>query len=326
MGFLFDKWIWKMAWRDGRAHKGRMILFISCICLGVTALVALRAFGSSVRENIMSQSRSLLGGDLLVKSRQKHPEKLIQRLKEISVADVKEWRFASMGKFPDSGDESRLIQVRGVENGFPLYGKVETEPARAIEELFGDEPAVLIDESLMLQFKVKVGDRLTIGLHQFKIAGYLKSLPGESFIVSELAPRVLVPFQELEKTGLLKFGSRVRYRHYFKYKDGVDEKALKLELEDEEIESGIRYETVDDRQESIDRTLNNLFHFLNLVAFIALILGGIGIGSAIRVHISSKLKNAAILRCLGATKQRAVGIYVVQSIAMGLSGGALGAL
>ena len=326
MSFLFDKWIWKMAWRDGRAHKGRMVLFISCICLGVTALVALRAFGSSVRENIMSQSRSLLGGDLLIKSRQKHPEKLIDRLKEISVADVREWRFASMGKFPDSGDESRLIQVRGVENGFPLYGKVETEPPEAVKELAGEEPAVVIDESLMLQFNVKVGERLIIGNQTFKIAGYLKSLPGEGFIVSELAPRVLVPFKELENTGLLRFGSRVRYRHYFKYKEGVDEKALKLELQDEEIEHGIRSETVDDRQESIDRTLNNLFHFLNLVAFIALILGGIGIGSAIRVHISSKLKNAAILRCLGATKSRAVGIYVTQAIAMGFAGGVMGAV
>lgn len=325
MSFLFDKWVWKMAWRDGRAHKGRMLLFISCICLGVTALVALRAFGSSVRENIMSQSRSLLGGDLLIKSRQKHPEVLTEKLKGLSVADVREWRFASMGKFPDSGDESRLIQVRGVDNGFPLYGQVETEPANAIDQLFSEEPTVIIDESLMLQFNVKVGDRLNIGEHQFKIAGYLKSLPGESFIVSELAPRVLVPFKELEKTGLLKFGSRIRYRHYYKYKNGVDEKALKLELEDAEIEHGLNYETVDDRQEAIDRTLNNLFHFLNLVAFIALILGGIGIGSAIRVHISSKLKNAAILRCLGASKKRAVGIYVTQSIAMGLAGGVMGA-
>ena len=326
MSFLFDSWIWKMAWRDGRSHKGRMLLFISCICLGVTALVALRSFGSSVRESIMSQSRGLLGGDLLIKSRQKHPEKLIQKLKDLSQDDVREWRFASMGKFPDSGDQSRLIQVRGVEEGFPLYGAVETEPPNAVNELFGEEPSVVIGESLMLQFNVKVGDRLKVGEREFKIAGYIKSLPGESFIVSELAPRVLMAFIEMEKTKLIQFGSRVRYRHYFKYKDDVDEKKLVLDLEDAEIEHGITYETVDDRQEAIDRTLNNLFHFLNLVAFIALILGGIGIGSAIRVHISSKLKNAAILRCLGASKKRAVGIYVAQAIAMGLTGGALGAI
>lgn len=324
MGFLFDKWIWKMAWRDGRAHRARFLLFVSCICLGVTALVALRAFGTSVRETLMSQSRSLLGGDLVVKSRQPHPPELIQRVKEESVADVKEWRFASMGKFPDSGDQSRLVQIRGVENGFPLYGKVETEPAGAVEKLFNGSNSVVVDESLMLQFGSKPGDRLTVGNKEFIIAGYLKSLPGESFMVSQLAPRVLIPFSEIEKTGLIKFGSRVRYRHYFKYKPGVKEELLKRDLKDAENEHGISFETVDDRQEAVDRTLNNLFHFLNLVAFIALILGGIGIGSAIRVHISSKLKNAAILRCLGASKKRAAGIYIVQSLGMGLVGGIMG--
>ena len=326
MSFLFDRWVWKMAWRDGRAHKGRMLLFVTCICLGVTALVALRAFGSSVRENIMSQSRGLLGGDLVISSRQPHPPEVIERLKEISLQDVREWRFASMGKFPDSKDQSRFIQVRGVENGFPLYGEVETVPPNAVGKLFGDAPSVVIDESLMIQFNVKIGDRLTVGKSTFNIAGYLKSLPGESIMVSELAPRVLMAFSEMEKTGLIKFGSRVRYKHYFKYKEGVDEKALKEEMEEPVNEHGFSLETVDDREEAIDRTLNNLFHFLNLVAFIALILGGIGIGSSIRVHISSKLKNAAILRCLGAEKRRAVGIYVVQALVMGFTGGVLGSV
>jgi len=236
MSFLFDKWVWKMAWRDGRAHKGRFLLFVSCICLGVIALVALRTFGSSVRESIMSQSRSLLGGDLLIKSRQPMPEKFIETLKEISSDDVKEWRFASMGKFPDSGGQSRLIQIRGVQNGFPLYGSVETEPPGAVAKLFDGSKSVLIDESLMLQFGAKVGDRLGVGKNEFKIAGYIKSLPGESFMVSELAPRVLIPFDLIESTGLIRFGSRIQYRHYFKYKKGVDEKALKLDLEDAEIE------------------------------------------------------------------------------------------
>ncbi len=80
MKSFFSKWCWQMAWRDSRAHRGRLVLFLACICLGVAALVALRAFGSSVREGIVEQSRSLLGGDLLVKSRQPIPEKVVESL------------------------------------------------------------------------------------------------------------------------------------------------------------------------------------------------------------------------------------------------------
>ena len=315
-----------MAWRDSRAHRGRLLLFLSCICLGVAALVALRAFGSSVRDGIVEQSRSLLGGDLLVKSRHPIPEKLVKSVDEISLKSAQEWRFATMGKFPNSDDASRLIQLRGVENSFPLYGEIGSVPVDAPAKLRDGSKSALVDESLVLQFGIKVGDPIVLGEQTFTVAGYLKSLPGESFIISELAPRVLINFKDIESTGLIGFGSRVRYRHYFKLAEGFDKVTLKNQMDDMQTEYGIRYETTEDRQEAIDKTLSNLFHFLNLVAFIALLLGGIGIGSAIRVHISTKLKNAAILRCIGASKSQSINIYLIQSLMMGLFGGIAGSI
>lgn len=315
-----------MAWRDSRAHRKRMFLFLSCICLGVAALVALRAFGDSVRGGIIEQSRALLGGDLLVKSRQPIPDKLTKSLQKNSVSDTKEWRFASMAKFPNSEDNSRLIQLRGIEDAFPLYGNIDTIPEDASAKFRTIENSALIDESLILQFGIKVGDPIVLGKHTFKVAGYIKSLPGESFIVSELSPRVLINFTDIPKTGLIGFGSRVKYRHYFKLPENTDKKALKNKMDDAQVDYGVRYETTEDRQEAIDKTLSNLFHFLNLVAFIALLLGGTGIGSAIRVHINSKLKNAAILRCLGASRSQALTIYFIQALIMGIVGGLLGSL
>ncbi|MCM8530237.1 MAG: ABC transporter permease, partial [Lentisphaeraceae bacterium] len=303
-----------------------MFLFLSCICLGVAALVALRAFGDSVRDGIIEQSRSLLGGDLLVKSRQPIPDQLTKQLQSKSLSDTKEWRFASMAKFPNSEDNSRLIQLRGIEEAFPLYGNIDTVPVDATQSFNSIENSALIDESLILQFDIKVGDPIVLGKQTFKIAGYIKSLPGESFIVSELSPRVLIKFKDIPKTGLIGFGSRVKYRHYFKLPENTDKKALKNEMDDAQVDHGIRYETTEDRQEAIDKTLSNLFHFLNLVAFIALLLGGTGIGSAIRVHINSKLKNAAILRCLGASRSQALTIYFIQALIMGIVGGLIGSL
>jgi putative ABC transport system permease protein len=326
MKALFDRWCWKMAWRDSRAHRKRILLFLGCICIGVAALVALRSFGSSVKSGIVEQSKTLLGSDLLIKSRSPHDPKLTARMLEISSEDVREWRFSSMGKFPASGKVPRLVQIRGVETGFPIYGEVETEPANAAGKLFDGSDSALIDETLKIQFDVKVGDKMKIGESEFTVEGFIKSLPGEGFIISELAPRVLIPFKKIKDTKLISFGSRVFYRHYFKYNEDVDEKKLIPELEDAEIEYNIFYETVQDRQEAVDKTLSNLFHFLNLVAFIALLLGGIGIGSAIRVHINTKLKNAAVLRCLGASRSQAVSVYIIQSLCMGVLGGIAGSI
>ncbi|NQZ56409.1 MAG: FtsX-like permease family protein [Lentisphaeraceae bacterium] len=326
MKSFFDIWCWKMAWRDSRSHRTRLFLFLSCISLGVAALVALRAFGDSVREGIEEQSRSMLGSDLVLKSRHKLPEKIIKGLQGIAAEDNREWRFASMAKFPSSDEVPRLVQVRGVEAGYPFYGEVETVPAGAASLLFDGQHHALIEESLQLQFGVEIGDKLRLGKQDFIIGGIIKSLPGESIMFAELSPRVLIPFSDIGNTGLIGFGSRVLYRHNFRYKKDTVEKDLLPELKEAEIEYSLTYETVQDRQERIDKTLANLFHFLNLVAFIALLLGGIGIGSAVRVHISSKLKNAAILRCLGASRQQSFAIYFIQSFMLGLCGGICGAV
>ena len=315
-----------MAWRDSRAHRSRLFLFLACICLGVAALVALRSFGSSVKNGIVEQSRALLGGDLLIKSRQKIPQAATDELSDLSSLSIKEWRFATMGKFPTAQDGSRLIQLRGIEQGFPLYGSIEAQPQSAPKALFDGSRSALVDKALLLQFGVAIGDPIVIGSQTFTIAGYLKSLPGESFIISELAPRVLIDFKDIESTGLVGFGSRIKYRQYFKLHEGFDKASLKERMDDAQMQHGFQYETTEDRQEAIDKTLSNLFHFLNLVAFIALLLGGIGIGSAIRVHINSKLANAAILRCLGASKAQAINIYLIQSLMMGLTGGILGSI
>ncbi len=51
-------------------------------------------------------------------------------------------------------------------------------------------------------------------------------------------------------------------------------------------------------------------HFLNLVSFIALLLGGIGVASAIHAHVKTKLRTVAVLRCLGASSRQTLAIYL----------------
>ena len=144
-----------------------------------------------------------------------------------------------MSHFEKSTKPPRLVQVRGIERGFPLYGEIETVPPDAAAKLFDGSKSALVDESLGLQYEVSVGEKVRVGENEFKVAGFIKSLPGESIIVSEISPRILIPFNEIQGTKLITFGSRVSYRHYFKYKDGVDEKKLIPRLKDADTEFNI---------------------------------------------------------------------------------------
>src|SRR5207253_408821 len=86
--------------------------------------------------------------------------------------------------------------------------------------------------------------------------------------------------------------------------------------------------TVAKRKKDLGEALENLYRFLNLVGFVALLLGAVGVASAIQAHLQEKVRTAAVLRCLGAAARTTVTVYLWQALAMGcagaLAGGALG--
>src|SRR5438045_8567646 len=89
---------------------------------------------------------------------------------------------------------------------------------------------------------------------------------------------------------------------------------------------GMDYDTVAKRKRDLGTSLENLYRFLNLVGFISLLLGAVGVASAIQAHLQQKTKAGAILRCLGMSAAGTVFIYLVHTAAMGLFGAGVGAL
>src|SRR5690606_173474 len=90
-------------------------------------------------------------------------------------------------------------------------------------------------------------------------------------------------------------------------------------------EERIDEDTVEDTKRSTGRSFENLSNFLSLVAFIALLLGCVGVASAVNVFVKEKLPSVAILRCLGVSSLDAMLIYLTQIIIMGLIGSLFGA-
>ncbi|MCB0838298.1 MAG: ABC transporter permease, partial [Bacteroidetes bacterium] len=94
------KWLIKMAWRDSRRSRSRLILFTSSIILGVAALVAINSFDDNLREDIQSQARELLGADLMIRSRQVVSDTTLAFMDSLGDNRADEQYFASMIYFP----------------------------------------------------------------------------------------------------------------------------------------------------------------------------------------------------------------------------------
>ena len=317
-------WLILMAWRDSRRNRSRLFLFISSIIIGIAALVAIYSFEYNLKKDIDSQAKSLLGADLVIETNKTVSKEALPMLMELGDKRSEERAFASMIYFPKN-EGTRLVNVRALSGEYPYYGDIETSPANA-SRTFRLEKRALVDKTLMLQFDVKPGDSIKVGELTFEIAGVLNKAPGQTGFNSSVAPIVYIPLAYLEETGLSQKGSRITYNFYYKFAEEVDVEKLAKKLEPQLEKSELDYETIESRKENTGRSFEDLTEFLALVGFIALLLGCIGVASAIHIYIREKINTIAILRCLGASSRQAFIIYLIQIIGIGLIGSMVGAL
>ena len=315
-------WLLKMAWRDGKASSRKLVLFMASIVLGIAAVVSIQAFGENLKENISLQSKSLMGADFRIDTNNPPNERVLELIDSLGGADASEISFTSMAAFPKT-DVTKLVQVRGIEGDFPFYGDLETEPATA-SRIYQEQGAALVDATVMLQLGIKPGDSIKIGTITVPVAGSLISVPGSTAIFSSVAPPVLIPYRLISETGLVQTGSRVGYDYYFVANQGMSMEQLDKNLDPLLDIHDADLDTHTSTSQRLGRRYENFGKFLNLVAFIALLLGCVGIASAINIYIKGKLRAVAILKCIGATKRQTFLIYLLQISAMGLLGGIAG--
>jgi putative ABC transport system permease protein len=322
-GHLISSWTWRMAWRDTRTSRGKLALYSCSIVLGIAALAAIGSLGSNLERAIEEQTKTLLGADLVLRSQDAFAPEAEQLFQTLGGEQSREASFATMVYFPRT-EGTRLVQVHALSGGFPFYGKLETEPAGAGEKFRQANGGALVEESLLTQFDARVGDGIRIGNFTTNIAGRLQKVPGETVALSAIAPRVYISMDDLPRTGLLQPGSLARHAVYFKFGPDIDVPALVERIRPQLEKLRLGHDTVEERKRDLGRSMDNLYHFLNLVGFIALLLGGVGIASAIHVHVKQKLGTVAVLRCLGGSVAQTFAIYLAQGMTLGLFGAVLG--
>lgn len=316
-------WLLKMAWRDGKASSRKLILFMASIVLGIAAVVSILSFGENLKQNIALQSKAMMGADFKIDMDQEPIPEVAAVIDSLGGAQAREISFSSMAAFPGK-NSTKLVQVRGIEGAFPFYGSMETTPPDAAQN-FQKEGGVLLDATAMLQLGLQPGDQIKIGEVTLPILGALKSVPGSNALFSSLAPPAVIPYSYIEKTGLVQIGSRINYDFYFEAPD-ADLELLDQSLDDRLENLDADLDTHTSTSERLGRRYENFGKFLNLVAFVALLLGCVGIASAINIYIKGKLKAVAILKCLGTTKRQSFMIYLLQIAGMGFLGGILGTI
>jgi len=313
-----------MAYRDGKASSRKLFLFIASIILGIAAVVSIQSFSTNLKRNISLQSKSLMGADYIIDSDKLPTNRVYEIMDSLGGPDAKEISFASMAAFPGH-QGTKLMQVRGIDGDFPFYGAIETKPVKAGLEYRNGEYA-LVDATVMLQLNLNIGDSVKIGNSTLPIGGALNNVPGSSSLFSSIAPPMIIPYAAIERSGLIQTGSRIDYKFYFTAPEDLDMEKFDSTLDPVLDANEADLDTHLSTSQRLGRRYENFAKFLNLVAFIALLLGCVGIASAINIYIKEKVTSIAILKCLGATRMQSFNIYLLQVLILGLIGSIIGTI
>jgi putative ABC transport system permease protein len=315
-----------LAWRETRGAWRHFIGFLVCIALGVGALVAVLSVAASLDRSLGKEARALLGGDVELRSaRPLDPaaEAPVRELVRQGAAVLRVRELVAMARRPAEG-RTLLVELKAVDHGYPLYGRLDTVPARSLDELVAGN-GVVVEEPVLGRLGLARGDQVTIGDAALTVTGIVRKEPDRAASLFTLGPRVFLSAESLESTGLVRPGSRVRYRTLLRLPAGLDPGAARAALVQAMADPAVRVATFDEAQPGLRRFFDQLTAYLRLVGVTSLLVGGIGVSAAVRAFLARKVGTIAILRCLGASARTLTAVYVVQSMALGVLGSLGGA-
>ena len=320
---MISTWTLRMAWRESRGSRRRLLVFLSSMVVGVALLVAISSTSDSLQYSVDEQARELLGADMRFSSNQPFADTISAAIDTIGIAKAQRISTLSVAYFPAQG-QARLAGIHATEDKYPFYGSLKTDPVEAARQ-FRNGSGALVDRGLMRMLGIEVGDTVQVGRRKYAIAGSLIGAPGESEISMIVMPSIYVPLETLD-TLLLGFGAMANYEVYVKLAPDEDPEEIRDSLYSSSSGFAAGIDTVAEQRENWEEALDFFSKFLGLAGFGALILGGLGVGGAIRAHVRRCFNNIAVLQCLGAGSGGVFAVYFVQAFMLGCIAGVLGCI
>jgi len=314
----------RLALRELRGGLKGFYIFLACIALGTAAIAAVNSVSQSITDTIASQGQELLAGDVRfeLNNREATPEEMnfLRGLGEVSVSTG----LRSMARKPDGSDQA-LVEVKAVDEAYPLYGTFEAEPNYPLASMLSGEGGTygaIVAPLLLERLGLQIGDELLLGNIKLSITGTVKTEPDALSEGFGFAPRMLVSRNALQASGLIQTGSLVEHAYKIKLEDHGTMAGIQARATREFPSAGWSIRTSDRAAPSLTENITRFTQFLTLVGLTALIVGGVGVANAVRAFLDAKRTTIATLKCLGAPAAVVVWIYLFQ-IAIIAAGGIL---
>jgi putative ABC transport system permease protein len=231
----------RLARRELRAGVHGFRIFLACIALGVAAITAVGWVSEAMLAGLRHDGQSILGGDLEVhlRHREIEPEQRAWLADHGELSAITEMRTMTRAGTPAGGGnapaagERRLVELRAVDEAYPLYGSVGLEPALPIQDALAERDGVwgaVAEAALLDRLGLAPGDYLEVGGLAYRVRAVLVDEPDKISHGFAFGPGVLVARSSLAETDLIQPGSLISYHYRLRVPPGTDVPALRDDL------------------------------------------------------------------------------------------------
>ena len=321
----------RFALRELRGGLHGFYVFIACIALGSLAIAGVGSIAASLADGLAREGRVILGGDLAFTLIQR--EATSQELSFLNARGETSGVATMRAMARTQSGQAALVELKAVDGAYPLYGQAILDPPMPLGETLAIHDGVFgaaADPTLMARLGIKPGARLMIGDAAIEIRAALTGEPDKLAAGIGFGPRLLVSQDALRSTGLLQPGSLVRWHYRLRLpannSSDDDAKAVAAQARAQLPEAGWDIRSRSNASPQLERNVERFTQFLTIVGLTALLVGGVGVGNAVKSHLDRRRETIATMKALGATGRDVFVVYLIQVFLLAIIGALIGVL
>lgn len=280
---------------------------LAALFLSVFVITAFSAFTERLQIMLLGETSQLLAADTILKS----PYLLDDDLLLLAQAkDLQTTRFASFQSMVFVDDQPQLVNVKAVDDGYPLKGLLEIEQAdgQRTKQSEGPRPSeIWAEKRLFTLLDLSFGQAVFLGDSEFTVTQTLIHQPDQGMNLFSVGPVVLMHWSDVERTGLIQLGSKVSYSYLF----AGDKQTLQTyrTLIQERLTDSQEWLDLENAQPTVANIVQSAQLFFLLASGAVVILSSIALAMAARRFAEQHKNTVAILKSFGLTSRRISRIY-----------------
>ena len=321
-------------------RQNSMRLFCVAVAIACAVTFSITLLGDRLEQLFNSQAKEVIAADLVLQSTTELTDEQKAIVESFSLRSAETLTFQTMANssvpvkneseknISDKSEDEQsreseaflLSSVKAVSNAYPLLGELQVS-----DQLYGDPQAikevpekgeVWVEDRVLNELGIELNQHVNVGEASFNITKILVYEPDRGNSFYSFTPRIMMNWEDVAATQMVRPGSRVKYRYLFA---GEESKLNSLQQAlANSLQLNQEFITIDAANQTLANTLNRAYRFLHITALIAVLLGAVAAALVSYQYANEMTYQYALLRCLGLQGKRMIAAVAVPFIVFSL--------